>query len=445
MSAKAFDAAFSGDLAKVKSSTKSNKLDSHHKERGTTLLYTAARFGHLPVVKYLIETGANINLKNEEEGSESTPLHGAAYGGHYKVVEYLLGEGAALKKNCYGDYPSVDASNPHDDVSSSAKKKCIALFEEAEEEQDVGKKSKKSKTSKKSKKEETPEEEEEEEEEDPKPKKTKKTKKEEEPEESPPKKKKKVEKKVEKDEDDDDDEEDEVAKLKKATFTLAPIEKDCEEFWEIEEKLNAHLQGRNDDYNKSRVKAGKKPLTFILIGAEKVKNKVLEDRFNKMRKTMKDKYPKEKERWRERVSFHGSNPKNIPSILRTSLLRFKHPLNPCKNSTDDGWFGTNKKGVYVSKYADYTFKYSNDCTALDNDQKAKTIMFKTLPGKSKHIPAVKTGLQPAKGFDSHSSPNYLEWYLFEEGQLCPEYVLEVQAREDNRTAADDGDDDNESD
>jgi hypothetical protein len=27
--------------------------------------------------------------------------------------------------------------------------------------------------------------------------------------------------------------------------------------------------------------------------------------------------------------------------------------------TDEGWFGTPKKGVYVSRYLDYTLKYSN--------------------------------------------------------------------------------------
>ena len=32
---------------------------------------------------------------------------------------------------------------------------------------------------------------------------------------------------------------------------------------------------------------------------------------------------------------------------------------------------------------------------------------------------------------------HLQWYLFNEDQLLPEYVLHVQAREDTRTAADD--------
>eukprot|EP01065_Artemidia_motanka_P032593 TRINITY_DN39573_c0_g1_i1.p1 TRINITY_DN39573_c0_g1~~TRINITY_DN39573_c0_g1_i1.p1 ORF type:complete len:577 (+),score=148.78 TRINITY_DN39573_c0_g1_i1:56-1786(+) len=237
------------------------------------------------------------------------------------------------------------------------------------------------------------------------------------------------------------DDDDGIEALRSATFTLETVAKDTPDFWDLEEKFHGCLQGRNDDYVKNRIAAGKKPLTFILRSAEKVCNSVLESRFAKRTATMKAKYPGDGKMTRERTAFHGTSAKNLNSILRTSLLRFKHKLNPCKTQSDDGWFGTNRKGVYVSRYADYTLKYSNSGEALEKADRCKIIMFKCLPGKSKHIPETKEGMEPTVGFDSHSSPEYLEWYLFNEDQLCPTYVLEVQAKEDTRTAADDGDDD----
>ena len=216
---------------------------------------------------------------------------------------------------------------------------------------------------------------------------------------------------------------------------LVPVEKDSEEFWELEEKFAANLQGRNEDYVEKRIKAGKKPLRFILIGAEKVVNPVLEARFEIMKaQLLATRDPKD---CRERVSFHGTHPKNLKSILHYSLLRFQHPLNPCKTQVDDGYFGTNKKGIYVSRYADYTLKYSNRVCAVDEGDEVKTIMFRTLPGKSKHIPKLVGAIDPTAGYDSHSSPTFLEWYLFNEAQVCPQYVLKIKTVLDTRTAADD--------
>eukprot|EP00759_Apiculatamorpha_spiralis_P053361 PhF_6_TR6175/c0_g1_i1/m.9237 len=217
--------------------------------------------------------------------------------------------------------------------------------------------------------------------------------------------------------------------------TLVPIDKDSEEFWEVEEKFCANLQGRNEDYVAKRIKAGKKPLRFILVGLEKIIHPTLECRYElKKRELMKIRDSKE---LRDRISFHGTHPKNISSILKYGLLRFQHPLNPCKTQVDDGYFGTNKKGIYVSRYADYTLKYSNRVVALDVGDEVKTIMFKTLPGKSKHIEKLVGAIDPTPDHDSHSSPTHLEWYLFDEAQCCPTYVCKVKAVEDTRTAADD--------
>lgn len=81
---------------------------------------------------------------------------------------------------------------------------------------------------------------------------------------------------------------------------------------------------------------------------------------------------------------------------------------------------------------------SSGLVHLEPGQKVKTIMFKVLPGKSFHVEKIAQGISPTSGHDSHSSPNWLEWYLFQESQCCPTYVLELLAIENNRVHSNDG-------
>ncbi|UJR07046.1 hypothetical protein I4U23_011334 [Adineta vaga] len=77
---------------------------------GTTLLYSAARNGHLDLVRDLIEhhrcsvnaqnrqhilralasSGQNVNYYDTNSKAGSTPLHGACYFGHLNVIKYLI-------------------------------------------------------------------------------------------------------------------------------------------------------------------------------------------------------------------------------------------------------------------------------------------------------------------------------------------------------------------
>lgn len=71
-------------------------------ENGASLLYIACRHGQTSVAKWLLEHGANVNIKLRQD-SGSTPLHGAAFHGHVSTVELLLTYGADVNiKNNYG-------------------------------------------------------------------------------------------------------------------------------------------------------------------------------------------------------------------------------------------------------------------------------------------------------------------------------------------------------
>eukprot|EP01060_Flectonema_neradi_P029429 TRINITY_DN4075_c0_g1_i2.p1 TRINITY_DN4075_c0_g1~~TRINITY_DN4075_c0_g1_i2.p1 ORF type:complete len:360 (+),score=87.46 TRINITY_DN4075_c0_g1_i2:41-1120(+) len=340
----AFDAAFAGNLAQVKkSATKLKNLDAQNPDRGTTLMYTAARFGHLTIVKWLVERGASINKKNTEEGSGSTPLHGACFGGHHTIVDYLCKLGPILQENAFGDTPLEDAKNPHEDVRDSDKKKCINLIKarikeiEAEDEASnsetdspvkkqpkpaAKKKEPKPAPKKKTKKPEPESESDEESSESEKPVKKKKSPK--------PKPKAKEKNKnppsppapVKKAKNDDTEE------LRNAKAKLEKVDRDCEEFWDLENKFNGCLQGRNEDYVAARLKKGKKPLTFIVREVKKVINPVLEKRYQAFLTEMKKKYPSEKDKWRERTSFHGSAQKKHSEHSKHVITSIQTPIEP---------------------------------------------------------------------------------------------------------------------
>ncbi len=60
-----------------------------------------------------------------------------------------------------------------------------------------------------------------------------------------------------------------------------------------------------------------------------------------------------------------------------------------------------------------------------------------ISGHSLHVTHKTVGMLPTAGYDSHSSANYLEWFLFDESMCVPTHILTVKAFEDRRTAADD--------
>jgi len=61
-------------------------------EIGKTPLHIAAFFGHIDIVRFLVENGADIN--KEIESSGQTALYMAVLQNHYQIIRYLIKNGA---------------------------------------------------------------------------------------------------------------------------------------------------------------------------------------------------------------------------------------------------------------------------------------------------------------------------------------------------------------
>jgi ankyrin repeat protein len=75
-------------------------LDAAQKDDGWTALEIASAYGHVKIVKFLLERGADVN-KQDFDGW--TPLHASAANGHMGVCLLLCGAGADLTVKNYDD------------------------------------------------------------------------------------------------------------------------------------------------------------------------------------------------------------------------------------------------------------------------------------------------------------------------------------------------------
>jgi ankyrin repeat protein len=97
-------AAESGDLEALRELLDSDpSLATQTDERGRTLLYIAAAYGHVDICTELTKAGADVNAATE---SGETPLHVAIRRNQVAAAEFLLGRGADTElRNEYGRTP----------------------------------------------------------------------------------------------------------------------------------------------------------------------------------------------------------------------------------------------------------------------------------------------------------------------------------------------------
>eukprot|EP00727_Mastigamoeba_balamuthi_P003230 m51a1_g12904 hypothetical protein (992) ;mRNA; f:48-3166 len=135
----------------------------------------------------------------------------------------------------------------------------------------------------------------------------------------------------------------------------------------FERSFRQYYQMHHEDYTASRIRQGKLPLVFVVTAAWEVRNPVLESWYEARRRHMTGVLRRTGEALEERVAFHGTRECNVGPICDKGLLRVGHPLNP-SHSTDTGFFGDPRCGVYASRFVEYTLQYSNCRVASDGHQ-----------------------------------------------------------------------------
>src|SRR5687767_1085354 len=82
-------------------------------------------------------------------------------------------------------------------------------------------------------------------------------------------------------------------------------------------------------------------------------------------------------------------------------------------------------------------RYSNGLEACHGGDEVEVIMLRVLPGRSLRLEGRQMGVKPTRGYHSHSSPNHLEWFIFDHSHCLPTHILRVRIFENTRTASDD--------
>lgn len=99
-----YEAATVGNTALIKEIlSEAPKLINSHSFDGYTPLGLAAHFGQEEAATYLLDSGADINLKGKDGKLNNTALHASIAGNHINIVRLLLNHGADIDSQCEGE------------------------------------------------------------------------------------------------------------------------------------------------------------------------------------------------------------------------------------------------------------------------------------------------------------------------------------------------------
>ena len=90
-------AAKAGDIAKVRAllGTDADLVNACDTD-GSTPLHCATWKGHVEIVAFLLDAGADVNVHNQNEHWGTTPLHAAAHANQAAIAQLLIDHGAEV-------------------------------------------------------------------------------------------------------------------------------------------------------------------------------------------------------------------------------------------------------------------------------------------------------------------------------------------------------------
>ena len=118
-------AAFDGELALVKSLVLQKKAAVN--KLGWSPIHYAATNGHLEITQFLMANGAQINALSP---SETTPLMMSIGSGNDQLIKYLLDNGADLRMRNHEGYTAIDVAQlfGKDDIRDGLMSRWVKLY-----------------------------------------------------------------------------------------------------------------------------------------------------------------------------------------------------------------------------------------------------------------------------------------------------------------------------
>jgi len=152
------------------------------------------------------------------------------------------------------------------------------------------------------------------------------------------------------------------------------------------------------------------------VTARKVENIIQADlvpRFERKWQELREKYPSLNVE--PKLAWHGTSDASIENIRRQGLL-VPGKDNAVGHLNDSGWWG---KGIYLSPTASYSLSYMRGNRGL--------FLVSVLMGKALSLGQhERMDGRPVKdGYDSHIAEHGQEYVIFDEAQILPCYLIEV--------------------